>query len=221
MKRILLLDQTLNPRSLVVSYAIGLARKEGAGLSVVCLVNPESERTYWIAIQEMLQEEIKEKVERQAQALVAACQQAGVVAEVKVGGGLPTAALRQLTSQQKWDLIIVGETESADIGSAHLNARDIAALSAELTAPVLTAEAIRDRYRPFPKQVVMKLAIFTGATATLYLAFFHTYDWIKHFTLSGTLPAAVAIIVFTPLVAFLGGTAAESLLKALKFEAKH
>ena len=221
MKRILLLDQTLDPRSLVVSYAIGLARKEGARLGVVCVVNPESERTYWIAIQELLQEEIKEKVDRQAKALVAACRKAGVEAEVRAGGGHPVDALRELTRSEKWDLLIVGQTESAELGSAHLGPQDIAQLSAELTSPVLTAEAIRDRYRPFPRREAMTLLGFAGATAAIYTLFFHTYDYVKLFTLSGTFPAAVAVMVFVPIVAFIFGSAAESLLKVLKFEAKH
>lgn len=221
MNRILLLDQTLDPRSLVVSYAIGAARKERAKLSVVCLVNPESERTFWLAIQELYEEATREKIKGRAEALVAACRQAGVEADVLVGGGHPVAAVRELAQKAKPDLFIVGETESAELGSAHLNAADIAALSAELTSPVLTADAIRDRYRPFPKKQAASFLVFAGAMLALYLAFFNTYDTVKQFTLSGTLPAAVAILIFVPLVAFLGGTAAENLLKTFKFEAKH
>lgn len=221
MKRIVLLDQTLDARSLVASYAIGLARKEGARLSVVCLVNPESERTYWLAIQELLEDELKEKVSQRAKALVEACKKAGVQAEVLVGGGHPMEAVLELARKAKPELFIVGHTESAEMGSAHLNAQDITALSAELTSPVLTAEAIRERYRPYPKKEALAFLAFSGAMAALYLVFFHTYDWVKLFTLSGTALAAVAILVFVPLVAFLGGSAAENLLKAFKFEAKH
>jgi nucleotide-binding universal stress UspA family protein len=221
LKRILLLDQTLNPRALAVSYAIGLARKEGARLTVVCLVRPEADHTYWMAIQELLEEGLKEKVGRESKALVAACRKAGVEAEVLVGGGHPVAAMRQLTSKEKWDLLIVGETESVELGSAHLNAEDINHLSAELTSPVLTADAIRDRYRPYPKKEAMTCLAFAGAMAGLYVVFFHTYDWVKQFTLSATISAAAAILIFVPVVAFLGGAAAENLLKAFKFEAKH
>jgi hypothetical protein len=210
LKRILLLDQTLDARSLVASYAIGLARREGARLSVVCLVNPESERTYWLAIQELLEDELKEKVSQRAKALVEACKKAGVQAEVLVGGGHPVEAVLELARKAK-----------AEMGSAHLNAQDIASLSAELTCPVLTAEAIRERYRPYPKKEALAFLAFSGAMAALYLVFFRTYDWVKLFTLSGTALAAVAILVFVPLVAFLGGSAAENLLKAFKFEAKH
>lgn len=221
MKRILLLDQTLDPRSLVVSYAIGLARKEGAKLTVVCLVKPDADHTYWMAIQELLEEAVKEKVKQGADALVQACKAAGVSAEVKFGGGHPVQAVREMANQESWDLFIVGETESADIGSAHLNAEDITTLSAQMTAPVLTADAIRDRYRPYPKKEAMSFLLFSGVMAGLYLVFFHAYDYIKVFTLSGTAVAALAIMAFVPVVAFLGGSAAESLLKAFKFEAKH
>lgn len=221
MERILLLDQTLDPRSLVVSYAIGAARKEGARLSVVCLVNPESDHTYWTAIQELLEEEVKERVNLKAKALVAACRKAGVEAEVMVGGGHPRAAMRELTSKNKLDLLIIGETESAEIGSAHLNTEDIRILSAELTSPVLTADAIRDRYRPFPKKEAAAFLTFAGGAAGLYLLFFSSFEHLKSFVFSASILAALAIIAFVPVVAYIYGSAAENLLKVFKFEAKH
>jgi hypothetical protein len=221
LKRILLLDQTLDARSLVVSYAIGAARKEGARLSVVCLVNPDSDHTYWKAIAELLEEDVRRRVEISAGELVAACHKAGVEAEVMFGGGNPGAALRELTGKHKWDLVIIGQTESPEAGSARLSTEDIGNLSAALSAPVLTADAIRDRYRPFPKKEALRLVVYSGATAALYLAFFRTYDAVKYFTLGATIPAALAIMVFVPMVAFLYGGAAENLLKVFKFEAKH
>ncbi len=100
--------------------------------------------------------------------------------------------------------------------------RDLAGLLAErLRKPVIGAEELREQYLFGPRQW-LKLIGFLTASVLLYLAVFTNQQAILAFLLApGTanrIQAAAAVMVFTPLLAYLWGNAALYLLRLARFE---
>jgi nucleotide-binding universal stress UspA family protein len=120
-------------------YAVQLAKRVGASVSVLAVAEPEVEHTYWLAVQQTMFEEKERQFRETLSALVNLGEEEGVAVEGHIVSGLmDEEVVRYVEANKSISMVIVEGAEPGKGKEPSSWSQLLAAVRDALSLPVIT-----------------------------------------------------------------------------------